>query len=307
VSDRPALSVVIPTFNNVKVLERCLESWRAHADGLPIELIVIEDGCRDETPDMLARLSRTPWGGGHLRWFHQDDAHELRCTNFGLKQARAPLAMSWHDDMFLEAPWLVTELLATFEAFDDLGILCLSRGLNCVPYDEPIVRWEDLIDWRRLQSTIGPRPLNWFVLHEVDIVIRPWIVRRACLDVVGVLDEAFVPTEWDEADLCLRIREAGWKVATHGYERDGAYTHLGNTTLVLSDAHKARALRNGLLFHERWDTVIERDAGRPRRRWWRRSTPTGWYWTARQLTRMAFGHVPRHSATVQTSRAANEL
>ena len=38
-------------------------------------------------------------------------------------------------------------------------------------------------------------------------------------------------TEWDEADLCFRIREAGWKIATHGYERAGAYDHLGSSTL----------------------------------------------------------------------------
>jgi GT2 family glycosyltransferase len=216
--------------------------------------------------------------------------------------------MSWHDDMFLEAAWLVPELLAVFDAHRDLGLLSLSRGLNCVPLDEPIARWEDLIDWRRLQSTIGPRPMNWFLLHEVDIVIRPWIVRRACLDAVGVLDEAFVPTEWDEADLCFRIRGAGWKVATHGYERAGAYAHMGSTTVgVLSDGYKQRVLKNGRLFHARWDAVIERDAGRPRRRWWRRSTASGWYWTIRQLARTVLGHVPRHSAPAKATRAANEL
>ncbi len=62
-----------------------------------------------------------------------------------------------------------------------------------------------------------------------------------------------MPTEWDEADLAYRIRAAGWKVATCGYERLGGYEHLGSSTLGdLSDAYKARVLKNGLLFHERW-------------------------------------------------------
>ena len=65
----------------------------------------------------------------------------------------------------------------------------------------------------------------------MDAVIRPWVVRRDCLERVGTLDEAFRPTEWDEADLAFRIREAGWKVATCGYERLGAYSHLGSTTI----------------------------------------------------------------------------
>src|SRR4051812_27945038 len=49
----PALSIVVPTFNNLPVLRQCVESWQRHAAGLPVELIVIEDGCRDDTPVYL--------------------------------------------------------------------------------------------------------------------------------------------------------------------------------------------------------------------------------------------------------------
>jgi len=283
----PRLSVVIPTFNNVAVLARCLESWQTYAANEPVEIIVIEDGCRDETPRYLGRLARTSWGERRLRWFHESDLHELRCTNRGLEAARAPLAMAWQDDMFVRAAWFPRELVATFDAYPDLGLLSLSRGLNCLPCADPIERWEDLVDWRRLQSTIGEGVFNWCRLQEVDIVIRPWVVRTACLDAVGRLDPAFVPTEWDEADLCCRIRRAGWKVATHGYERLGAYEHLGSTTISkgFTDAYKQRVLRNGLLFHERWDGVIAAEHPRARRTWWRRSSINGWMWTTAQAAR----------------------
>ena len=192
---------------------------------------MIEDGCRDGTRAFLDSESQSAWGQRHLRFIHMDDAHELRCTNAGLSAARAPLMMAWQDDMFVTADWLVPELLAIFRVHEDIGLMSLSRGLDHYPLDEPIARWEDLVDWRRLRSTIGPAPGNWFRVQEVDAVIRPWIVRRACVERVGMLDEAFVPTEWDEADLACRIREAGWKVATCGYERLGGYEHLGSSTL----------------------------------------------------------------------------
>ncbi len=282
------LTVVIPTFNNVKVLRECLDGWQRFG-GDDAEVIVVEDGCKDSTPAVLAEIAATPWGERHLRWIHEDDGHELRCTNAGIAAARGALIMAWQDDMFLRAPWLVPELRATFDAYPELGMLSLSRGLNCVPFDEPIERWEDLIDWRRLQSTIGPAPGNWFLLQEVDIVIRPWIVRRACLDRVGPLDEAFRPTEWDEADLACRIRQAGWKVATCGYERLHAYAHLGSTTIGAqpSQPYLEKVLRNGRLFHQRWDAVIAQEHPRPRRTWRRRSTLSGWAATARQMTHAA--------------------
>jgi glycosyltransferase involved in cell wall biosynthesis len=284
----PVISVVIPTFNNADVLEECLTSWRVMAGQQPIELIVIEDGCRDRTPALLAELSATAWGQRHLRWFHESDMHELRCTNRGLAEARGGLIMAWQDDMFLRCRWLVPELVATFAAYPDIGLLSLSRGLNCHPVDDPINTWDDLVDWRRLESTIGPRPFNWLRLQEVDAVIRPWVVRRACLDRVGLLDERFVPTEWDEADLAFRIRDGGWRSATHGYERDGAYYHLGSTTVgVLSAEYKARVLKNGRLFHSRWDAIIRRDAQRQRRVWWRRMNTGAWRQAARRVAASA--------------------
>jgi glycosyltransferase involved in cell wall biosynthesis len=283
VNQTPALSVVIPTFNNVEVLGRCLESWERLAPEAPIEVIVVEDGCRDRTAVYLEqRAAATPWARARLRWIHEDNVHELRATNRGLSEARAPLIMSWHDDMFLQADWLVPELLRTFGRYPELGLLCLSRGLLCHPSDEPIRTWEDLIDFRRLQSTIGPFPLNWFRLQEVDAVIRPWVVRRTCLDRVGLLDEAFVPTGWDEADLAFRIRRAGWCVAAHGYERVGAYVHLGSTTFTKFGLSLEQDLRNGLLFHERWDETICREPGRTRRTWWRKPPAAGWTSTVHQ-------------------------
>lgn len=274
---RPALTVAIPTFNNVEVLRQNLNAWERFALHVPIEVVVVEDGCRDSTAELLCERELTTWGREHLRWVHEDNVHELRATNRGFGEARAPLLMTWQDDMFLQVDWLVPELIETFAHYSDLGMLSLSRGLDCYPLDEPITRWEHLIDTRRLRSTIGPRPFNWIRLQEVDSVIRPWVVRRECLDAVGLLDEIFVPTEWDEADLAFRIRAAGWKVATCGYERTRAYRHLGSTTIGdLSEKYKERVLRNGLIFHERWDAVVRRDAERTRKTWPRRMNAGGW-------------------------------
>jgi glycosyltransferase involved in cell wall biosynthesis len=280
VTQTPRLSVVIPTFNNVDVLRRCLDSWERYVPDTPVELIVIEDGCRDTTAAFLEERAKTPRGAQYLRWIHQDNVHELRATNCGIDASRAPLVMTWHDDMFLRTGWLIPELLNTFDRYTDLGLLCLSRGLLCHHLDEPITTWEELIAFRRLESTIGPRVFNWVRLQEVDAVIRPWVVRRACIERVGALDEAFVPTGWDEADLAFRIRQAGWRVATHGYERDGAFVHLGSSTFAKFALNLDQDLRNGLLFHERWDETIKR----PRRRttWLRRTSTLGWLWTLRQ-------------------------
>jgi len=263
----PGLSLVVPTFNNVTVLRTCLEHWEQYGGTAPFEIVVIEDGCKDETAALLEEVSATAWGRTHLRWVHESNVHELRATNRGLREARAPIVMTWHDDMFVRVPWLVTEIVEVFQRCPEIGLLCMSRGLTCTPFGQAIAKWEDVIDWRRLQSTIGPAPWNWFSLFEVDAVIRPWAIRRACLDKVGPLDEVFVPTGWDEADLAFRIREAGWRVAVYGYERLCAFKHLGSSTFTKYSLNLDRDLRNARLFYERWDTAIRTGARRDRRRW----------------------------------------
>ena len=58
----PEILVIIPTFNNRKVLERCLDSWERFASDQPVELIVIEDGCKDGTSDYLRSREQTSLG-----------------------------------------------------------------------------------------------------------------------------------------------------------------------------------------------------------------------------------------------------
>ena len=62
----PALSVVMPTFNNEAVLTRAVDGWRRFG-GDEVEIVVIEDGCRDGTAAYLAGLHETAWGRRHLR------------------------------------------------------------------------------------------------------------------------------------------------------------------------------------------------------------------------------------------------
>ena len=43
-----------------------------------VEILVIEDGCKDGTREYLNELSQSEWGQKVLRWFHEDDVNELK-------------------------------------------------------------------------------------------------------------------------------------------------------------------------------------------------------------------------------------
>lgn len=285
----PQLSVIIATYNNRRILQECLARWETFAGDQPIEIIVVADGCTDGTHEFLALHSESAWGRAKLRWVTEPNVHELQCTNRGFREARGPLVMSWHDDMHLQSSALVPELIETFSAYPEIGLTSLSRGLNCSPSPRP-ARWEELFAWSRVQSTIGQVGWNWFCLTEVDAVMRPWVVRKSCVDRVGPLDSAFKLSEWDEADFCYRIREAGWRIATHGYERLGYYRHLLSSTIgrTMSDAYKAQVLANAQLFHDRWNATIVRESNRSRKTWLRCASASTWPMTLRRAIGLLF-------------------
>jgi GT2 family glycosyltransferase len=62
------------------------------------------------------------------------------------------------------------------------------------------------------------------------------MLRRAALNATGTLDERFF-VYFEEVDLCLRLRQAGWRVC---FVHDAAVTHIGG---VSSRTARAASLR----------------------------------------------------------------
>ena len=82
---RPLVSVVLPTYNRVEGLRRVLtafEGQRPHE--LPFEVVVVDDGSRDDTPELLAgwRSRRFP-----LRFARQTNQGPARARNRALELA----------------------------------------------------------------------------------------------------------------------------------------------------------------------------------------------------------------------------
>jgi GT2 family glycosyltransferase len=68
------------------------------------------------------------------------------------------------------------------------------------------------------------------------------LLRRAALEDVGMFDEASFFMYWEDSDLCLRLRKAGWQLAvandSHLWHKQSASLGLGNPVL---DAYATRS------------------------------------------------------------------
>lgn len=130
------LSVVIPTYNRWRILERCLSTVFAQREvGGAWEIVVVDDGSSDGTADRVMRLSAPC----ELRVVRQANQGAGAARNHGTRLARGRVLLFLDDDM-LARPGLVAEHRRAHS--EQRGIVGLGRyGLHVDGRPDPFARY----------------------------------------------------------------------------------------------------------------------------------------------------------------------
>lgn len=175
------VSVVVPVYNGERYLAEALESVRQQGD-TSIEILVIDDGSTDATPDIVRN-----WAG--VRYVRQENRGPAAARNAGIALAQSDLIA------FLDADdlWAPDKLrLQTHVLRDDPTLDSVSAHLQCLRLRAPM-------EWEAFE---GARYLPMF---------GTLLARRAVFERVGPLDESLRCGE--DVDWFMRAREAGVSMA----------------------------------------------------------------------------------------------
>ena len=91
-----SVSVIMPTFNRGEVMERTVQHYLRCAKRLDAEVIVIDDGSADDTPDRLRRLAKT---APNLILDRVPNGGPARARNLAASMARGSLLVFVGDDV----------------------------------------------------------------------------------------------------------------------------------------------------------------------------------------------------------------
>ncbi len=182
----PAVSVLMSVRNGAPWVREAVESVLAQTAG-DLELIVIDDGSTDATPDLLASI-RDP----RLRAERRPRAGLARALNDALEQARAPLVARLDaDDLAL--PERLARQRAFLGAHPEIGLLGTgAREVDAAGRELRII-------WPPQEDAVIRRALirrNPFVHSSV-------MMRRTLVERLGGYDASFPVAQ--DYDLWLRL------------------------------------------------------------------------------------------------------
>jgi mycofactocin system glycosyltransferase len=210
----PTVSVVIPVKDRAEELERCLASLaRLDYPQEKLQVIVVDDGSRDASPDVARRFADllVPSGG--------TGRGPAAARNRGAAAARGDILAFIDSDCTASPEWLA-ELIPTF---NDPGTAAVGGMVDGMCTASAVDRYEAVMSSLSLGSRerSGNDGNDTFYLPSCNLLVR----RAAFSGVGGFADDMHVG---EDVDLTWRLRDDGWTIA---YLPAGRVLHEHRSTL----------------------------------------------------------------------------
>jgi len=218
------VAVVIPSWNSLALLPRCLESLRGQ--GVELETLVVDNGSSDGT---VAYLERE--GVPHLAL--PENVGFARAMNLGVGRVRAEAVLALNADTVVE-PGAVAALLAALAGDPSLGgvqprILQLEEGERDAGRARLYSAGQALTaDGRAVELGAGEEqsPVYASPREVFGVCGAACLLRRELFERLGGYDERYFAF-YEDVDLNVRAQIAGRRFA---YVPDAVVWHLGNAS-----------------------------------------------------------------------------
>ncbi|MEP7206510.1 MAG: glycoside hydrolase family 99-like domain-containing protein [Casimicrobiaceae bacterium] len=247
----PTLTVIIPAYGHAELTRTCVASVAASRSGVPMEVIVVDDGSTVPLAESIA-------ADAYVRVVRNDqNLGFIGACNRGGAEARGTHLLFLNNDAQLCAG-AIDAMLQSFEVHADAGIVGCKlvfpdgRLQEAGAYVRPdgtaemVGLWED------------PDKPQYGFEREVGYTSGACLMipRRIFVE-LGGFDPAFAPAYCEDSDLCYRVRKAGYKVY---YQPRAVVEHALSASMQDAPIDKATVIAaNQEAFVQRWGATLRTD------------------------------------------------
>lgn len=213
-----SIDIVVPVFNALEDVKRCLNSLERHTDGYHVKIIVVNDGSDAETTQWLRKRCQEKPIFTLIE--NSLNAGYTCAVNIGLRSSSAEYVITQNSDTIVTPGWLAG-MVRCMESSAKIGVVGpLSNAAS----------WQNIPQLRDESGAfaVNALPLGMDVEGMAQIVAKasqriyprlPFIngfcfmIRRAVIDTIGYMDEENFPMGYgEENDYCIRASDAGFQL-----------------------------------------------------------------------------------------------
>ncbi len=233
-------SIVIPVWNKLELTKQCLAALARHTSGASFEVIVVDNGSTDGTPEWLGTLR------GNVRVIRNEtNLGFAKACNQGARAARGRYVLFLNNDTVPLEGWLVP-LVEELEYKPHVTVVGskLLYADGTIQHAGVVFSKVFLTPYHLYQHSRGDLPAANRRREFQALTAACLMVRREAFEAVGGFDEGYL-NGFEDVDLCLKIRERGGQVV---YLPKSVLYHLESQT----PGRNANDSANGRRFLERW-------------------------------------------------------
>jgi GT2 family glycosyltransferase len=257
------LSIVIVNWNGGDDLLRCLESLYSHSLAGTMEVVVVDNGSEDGSPELIRRTVPQVIlieAGANLGF--------AKAANLGWRRAQGEYVLFLNPDTLVPAGTLDQALtyLRAHPAVGMVGVKLLnpdgSLQVSCWNFlSLPTLLLDNLLRLPLMPRSLADRYLyrlwNHGETREVDWIAGAFLLcRRSVLEEVGGFDEDYF-MYCEDMDLCYRVRRRGHLVV---YYPAASIMHHGNRSGAKkwAEGREAEIVRSELIFLSKHGGLLSR-------------------------------------------------
>jgi GT2 family glycosyltransferase/glycosyltransferase involved in cell wall biosynthesis len=244
----PRVSIVIPVHNKFYVTYHCLSSLLLSVNRTTFEVILVDDGSRDESKDIPKLIN----GVQYVR--NEEAQGFIHACNLGGSLAHGEYIVMLNNDTEATSGWL-DELLWPFEHFNNVGMTGAKLLYpNGTLQEAGGIVWDNCDPWNYGRQA-NPHEPRYSYARQVDYLSGACIMLPTKLwNEIGGFSETYVPAYFEDTDLAFQVRDKGYKTIYAPLSQVIHFEGISSGTSTTSGMKRFQEI-NRPKFKNRWGAV----------------------------------------------------